>query len=116
MGILDNNQIIENPIPPNIRVANRLRNLTRQTFQTMVENFNSGSAMFWKNPSGVPAQDIADALGPDAAEIFNLHQQLGALLNNIKPESISEGTSIVGQFVTNPDGTVTIIDPDQNNN
>ena len=35
---------------------------------------------------------------------------LGQLIGNVKPEAISEGLSLVGQFTINEDGTVTIIE------
>lgn len=108
MGVLDNNQPNVPQIPVSERAANRLRNLTRQTYQQMVSAFNQGSSIFWQNPMGASPQEIADALGADAKEIFELHAKLGALLATVKPEAIAEGSSVVGQFTVNGDGTVTI--------
>jgi hypothetical protein len=48
------------------------------------------------------------ALGSDAKEIFELHAKLGALIASVKPEAISEGSAVVGNFTMNDDGSVTI--------
>lgn len=109
MGVLDNNSPNVAEIPAGERAANRLKMLTRQTYYQMVNAFNQGSTIFWNNPMGATPQEIADALGSDAKEIFELHAKLGALLATVKPDSIAEGASIVGQFTLNDNGTVTII-------
>lgn len=111
MGVLDNNQPVPNPIPVSVRAANHLRQITRQTFQNMVDSFNNGATLFWNNPNQASAQDIANALGSDAKEIFELHGKLGSLLASVKPESIAEGLSVVGQFTINNDGTITVVPP-----
>lgn len=105
--------ILNNP-PPQLTeaqvVANTIKSAAVQTFEMMVNSFNSGSIMFWNNPSASPSQ-IAQELGTDAREVFQLHYMLGQLINNIKPEAIAGGWSLVGQFTMNEDGTVTIIEP-----
>ena len=111
MSILDN--IGENSISN--QVANRIKNQTRQTFQNMVNAFNEGSKIFWQNPRGLTPTQIAEALGTDAREVFELHYALGLLINSIKPESIQEGWDVIGQFTMNEDGTVTIIEPENTN-
>lgn len=108
MGVLDNNQPNVPQVPVSERAANRLRNLTRQTYQQMVSSFNQGSSIFWNNPMGATPQEVADALGGDAKEIFELHAKLGALLATVNPEAIQQGTSIVGNFTMNQNGTITI--------
>jgi hypothetical protein len=106
MSILDN---IEGNFASD-QVANRIKNQTRQTFQNMVNAFNEGSKTFWQNPRGLTPIQIAEALGTDAREVFELHYALGLLINSIKPESIQEGWGVIGQFTMNEDGTVTILD------
>lgn len=96
------------PITPADRAANELKNSARQTFYSMVASFNNGSKNFWKNASATPEQ-IAQSLGADAKEIFELHAKLGALIASVKPEAIAEGSNIVGDFTINDDGTVTIV-------
>lgn len=115
MGVLDNNQMPINTVPVSVRAANKLKGMANQTFQGMVNAFNAGASIFWNNPNGATPQEIANTLGSDAKEIFELHAKLGSLIASIKPESIAEGSSVVGQFTINEDGTVTIIEPNQNN-
>jgi hypothetical protein len=112
MGVLDNN-VPQQVTPSPEMVANRIRNQTRQTYAMMVGAFNEGSKILWQNPRGIAAEDILNALGTDAREIFELHGKLGQLLSTIKPEDIAEGVSIVGQFAYNEDGTVSIVQPTQ---
>lgn len=106
MGILDNNNITPQ-IPNAEKVATRLKHQARATFNQMVKAFNDGSKTFWQNDKASPSE-ISAALGSDAKEIFELHGKLGELIASIKPESITEGSSVVGSFVINEDGTVTI--------
>lgn len=108
MSIL-NNRII-NKSSPEI-VANKLIHKTNQTFQIMVDSFNQGSKLFWNNPDKFSPSDIAEVLGSDAKEVFQLHYALGQLILSIKPEVIQEGLSVIGQFTINDDGTVNIPSP-----
>lgn len=108
MSILDNNNNAPNSAPTAKVAANRLIQMTRQTYQQMVRSFNQGSKVFWDNGMGFSPQEIAQELGTDAKEVFELHGKLGQLIASIKPEAIAEGTSLVGNFVVNEDGTVTI--------
>jgi hypothetical protein len=110
MSILDNS-IPQKPASEII--ANNIKVTTRQTFQYMVNAFNMGSRTFWNNPRATPLE-IAEALGTDAKEIFELHYALGQLIANIKPENISSGLGLIGQFTMNEDGTVTIETPTDN--
>ena len=107
MSILDEN-LTTQPIKPHI-IAHNLKLATVQTFQIMVNSFNFGSQNFWNNPDASPTE-IAQELGADAKEVFQLHYALGQLIANIKPETISQGLSVIGQFNMNEDGTVTIIE------
>ena len=110
MSILDNNQ---SPIDKSIQISNHIKNTTRLTFQSMVNAFNNGSQTFWNNPRATPSE-IAIALGTDAKEVFELHYALGQLISNVKPEAITTGLSLIGQFTMNEDGTVTILPPSGN--
>ena len=105
MSILDS--IGENSVAD--QVSNRIKNQTKQTFQNMVNSFNEGSKTFWQNPRGLTPTQIAEALGTDAKEVFELHYALGQLIDSIKPDSIQEGWAAIGQFTMNEDGTVTIL-------
>lgn len=105
MSVLDNNSQPQLSTPE--KIANQIKAETKSAFKDMVDAFNKGSKLFWNNSRSTPAE-IAAALGTDAKEIFELHGKLGALIGSIKPEAISEGSSLVGSFVVNQDGTVTI--------
>lgn len=111
MSILDRNDV-PNPVPPAKMAANRLINMTRQTYQQMVQSFNQGAQVFWANGMGASPAEIAAELGTDAKEVFELHYKLGQLIATVKPEAIAQGSSLVGNFTMNEDGTVTVIVPE----
>lgn len=111
MSILDRNDDVPLVAPSKI-AANRLINMTRQTYQQMVQSFNQGAEIFWQNPMGVSPADIAVELGANAKEVFELHYKLGQLIATVKPEAIASGASLVGNFTLNEDGTVTIVQPE----
>lgn len=107
MSILDNNN---SSIPSGAEMAaNQLIMMTKNCYQQMVNNFNTGAQVFWNNYRASPSE-IATILGPNAKEIFELHGKLGQLLASVKPEAIALGLGVVGNFTTNDDGTVTIND------
>lgn len=108
MSILDNDNDPTPAVPAAKIAARRLKILTRQTYQQMVQAFNQGAKVFWQNPNGASPAEISAALGLDAKEVFELHYKLGQLIASVKPEAIAEGASIVGQFTMNDDGTVTV--------
>jgi hypothetical protein len=103
--------ILNNPTPQQVptaeRVANQIVNQTRMTFQQLVSVYNEGARSFWANPRATP-QEVAAALGTNAAEVFNLHAKIGTLLAEVKPDAITAGQAVVGQFTVNADGTVTV--------
>lgn len=108
MSILDSNPLD----PSNAEIAARqIVQQARQTFAQMSKAFNDGSKLFWQNPRGATPTEIALVLGNNAKEVFELHYALGQLVGSIKPDSIMEGLSVVGQFTMNEDGTVTIVEP-----
>lgn len=111
MSILDNNPNVD-MIPPATRVANHLVSMTVRSYQQMVDSFNRGAIMFWQNPQGLTPDEIAEALGTNAQEVFALHYKLGQLIGSVKPEAIAEGVSLVGEFAYNEDGSVTIVHPE----
>lgn len=108
MSILDGN------VQPNLaeQSAKQIIDQTRQTFHQITDSFNDGTVLFWSNPYGLKPSEIAEALGPNAVEVFRLHYALGQFIASIKPEAISNSLSLVGQFTMNEDGTVTVIESD----
>lgn len=107
MSVLDKD-LSDNRPPAAERTAMDLLRTTKQTFEFMTMAFNRGAQQFWNNNDGASPQEIADALGTDAAEMFQLHAKLGQLLGEVKPDSIVEGLSYVGTIVYNEDGTVQV--------
>lgn len=99
--------IRQNPSTPE-EIAATLKLQAKNIYNNMVNTFNRGSKMFWNNPNGTPEQ-IAAALGTDAKELFELHYKLGQLVSSVDPIAIAPGTTVIGQFTMNEDGTVTII-------
>ncbi len=112
MSILDNINV--QPTEPEI-AAKQIIAQARQSFNGMVRSFNDGARNFWNNPRGATPTEIASALGTNAREVFELHYALGQLIGSVKPEAITEGLSLIGQFTMNEDGTVTIIQSDNTN-
>lgn len=107
MSLLDRQITYDEPSKAKV-AAKRLLMMTKQTFTQMVNSFNEGSKMFWENRSGATPEEIAAELGTDAAEMFDLHARLGALISQVKPGAISEGLSVVGNFTVNEDKTITV--------
>lgn len=107
MSIL-NDQIPNKQQPAQV-AAQKLIQITKQTYQQMVNAFNQGSQIFWNDGNGATPEQIAIQLGNNAKEIFELHHKLGQLIGSVQPESIQEGVSLIGQFTMNEDGTVTVL-------
>jgi len=107
VSILDKNND-ETPDPAKIAAADLIK-ITTQTYNQMVRAFNRGAEIFWANGMGATPENIAAELGTDAKEVFELHYKLGQLIATVKPEAIAQGSSLVGNFTMNEDGTVTVV-------
>ena len=105
MSIL--NQDVSFQDPEGERIGKELLFTTKRTYEGMVHAFNQGSQAVW-GASPENQQAALDFMGTDAAEVFQLHGKLGALLAEIDPDDIQEGLAIVGAFTYNEDGTVTL--------
>jgi hypothetical protein len=101
---------VNNRLPPTTpeQISEVLKLQAKNIYSNMVNVFNRGSKMFWDNPNATPEQ-IAASLGPDAKQLFQLHYQLGQLISSVNPTDITAGSSVIGQFTMNEDGTVTIL-------
>ena len=86
---------------------NNLLEITNSTFDRMVKSYRHGVDIFWRNPRATP-QEIADALGTNAAEIFQLHYDLGELIYKYDMSAIADKMTQIGRATINEDGTVTI--------
>lgn len=109
MSVLD--QAPEPVKTPAEITADTLKTHVRQTYQYIVAAFTEGARVFWANQSGIPAAAIADALGTDGQEVFQLHAKLGELIASVRPESVADGLSVVGEFSYSEDGRVLIPEP-----
>lgn len=95
------------PLDPAQRIANQLKQNARNTFRNLVTTFTQNSKLFWQNSAATPTE-IAAALGPQGAELFQLHGKIGQLLADVKPDSVQAGLSFVGQYTIGEDGVITI--------
>jgi len=104
MSVLNNNLTSERYAE---EAANSLVRIAKNTFGKILNSYSNGVQTFWNNPRATP-QEIADALGTDASEIFSLHYQLGQLIASVDPTLLEETSNLIGNFTQNEDGTVTI--------
>lgn len=104
MSILDKEVDYQNYA---VVVASDILNVYKQLYNNMIEQYRHGTLLYWRNSKATP-QEIADAFGTDAGEIFQNHYALGQLLTTINPEEVAQINELVGNFTINEDGTVTI--------
>ena len=90
-------------------VAERLISTTKKAYQILVNVFNETSTMFWLNQQGFTPQEIAEALGKNGKELFEIHGKLGQFLASFDPEAIELGLVLVGDFEILEDGSVRVI-------
>lgn len=90
-----------------------LKTQAKNVYNNMLNTYSRGLRLFWNNPNATP-QQISNALGTDAKELFELHYKLGQLISSVDPLVVASVSSIVGQFIMNEDGTVTILPPSGN--
>lgn len=102
--------ILDQPLrsgPSAEMVVNRLKTQAYRQFQSLIENYETGLRNFWKNPNFTP-QELSDALGPQAYELFALHGTIRHIIESVKPDQHLTPVSNYGAFTVNPDGTITI--------
>lgn len=97
------------PQPPQTpqEIASNLKIQAKNIYNNMLNTYTRGVKLFWDNPNATP-QEISNALGTDAKELFELHYKLGQLISSVDPIAIATGATVIGQFIMNEDGTVTI--------
>jgi hypothetical protein len=89
------------------QVAENTLRQGKQAYDAMESAYEQGLQRFWKNPHATP-QEISDALGTDAVEVFRLHGILGAAILAANPEATITDVATLGTFTPNEDGTITI--------
>lgn len=76
-------------------------------YDNMKRAYEQGLRDFWSDPRFTP-QELADALGSDASDLFRLHGGLKAAILSVNPEEQLSSVSDYGTFIVNEDGTLTI--------
>lgn len=88
--------------------ANRVREMSRQTFRQLVDTQKRGIEMVWENRQFTP-QQVIDALGDDAVKVFQYH---GALTEFISQLATLDGVDVEIKLPTNEftitDGKITV--------
>jgi hypothetical protein len=95
-----------NTITPEM-VSKNLISQAKRTFDGMKREYEEGLRRFWKNPNATP-QQIATALGADAAELFMAHWVLATAITQADATATLTDVATLGTFTINQDGTVTI--------
>ena len=84
----------------------RLKTITESLFARMLAVYQEGMTQVWQNPRGLSAQEVLDALGTDAGDLFRLAALLKQAINAALPGTIAD---VATPAVTiNADGTVTV--------
>ena len=95
-------------------VAERIYAINANLLQTIQDSLSEGYRTFWSNAQGVPPQDVAAALGTDAAAMMYWHQQFALLAGQVcqssgrpftVPTSIPENWS----YTVGSDGLLTLV-------
>ncbi len=112
MAIITGTTIPEGPAPT---IASMQVNLKRGTefqmnsqFRSLLSSFKSSFASVWSNPNLTP-QQVMDAFGTDAAQLFVLAGATVTMLNTILPGTLALADYMPPySYTVNQDGTVTI--------
>ena len=64
-------------------IAERIYAINVHLLQVMQDSLSEGYNTFWHNSHGVTPQEVADALGTDAAAMMEYHQRLGLMAQEI---------------------------------
>ena len=93
------------------RVNNRIKRLSVDTLNHIKAQHREMMQAVWNNPAGLTPQQVMDAFGSEAAELFQLSDQLLTMLGNVKPDDpyLAEAEAPYN-YTINDDGTVTIGD------
>lgn len=88
--------------------ANRIKEISKQTFRQLVDTQKRGIEMVWENREFTP-QEVIDALGPYAVQIFQYH---GALTELIQQLATIDGINVNLKLPTNEftvsNGSITV--------
>ena len=96
------------------RIRAAILGLSRRTFAAMIDAQRQGIDLLWlgreQGLHGLTPQEVCDALGEDAAQVFQFH---GALTDFLMQQATADGVSVdvaipPYAFTLNADGTVTV--------
>ena len=114
MAILNDNKLPAQPAEPTSqevaeRVAERIVNMSRETFNQLVRVQRQGITALWEQSKATP-QEIIDALGENAVKVFSYHAKITDL---VKELATDEGIDVDVKLPTNAftidlDGTITV--------
>lgn len=89
-----------------VRVKMQMSQAMQMSFNRLVQDFNRSFEMVWNNPMGLSAQEVFDAFGVNAAQLFQIAGATQGLINTLVPNT---STAVPpNAYVLNQDGTVTI--------
>lgn len=89
-------------------IAQQLKRQAVMQFNQLVGAYESGLRQFWKHPFATP-YELAVALGPEGAELFQLHGIIRYIVLSVKPDQILTSPDDYGTFTFNPDGSIKIL-------
>lgn len=92
-------------------VAFRVKSESLDLFQSVKQRHQKLMRIVWQNPRGLTPQQVMDAFGTEAAELFSLSDALLNLIKTAKPDDPYGDTQIPYEFTIHDDGTVTVGDP-----
>lgn len=88
------------------KTTHQIKTIASNFFQYSVNIYGNLFELFWNNPNGLTPQEVADALGAEAADLFISGNRLKDFINETKENSINYNAP--NYFTINPDGTVEI--------
>lgn len=94
------------PLTPAQEMANTLKGITAGQFRTLLQSWIDGMQLLWGNPDNTA--DILEALGTEAAELFQLSANTVQFLETLKPGCTTASLSMMRPFTVHQDGTVTL--------
>lgn len=84
----------------------KIKGSLQATYVQNVTVFNDVYNELWSEKDGITPQDRLNALGTDAAELFNIALAFGQAINSIHPDSVPLQPKM--PVTVHEDGTVTI--------
>lgn len=96
------------PVSEAQKIATKLKQDAYSNFQRLVSSYENGLYMFWRHPRATP-QEIAEALGTSAVEVFTLHAITRQIILTAKPDQVLSSVDDFGTYQVNADGSLTIL-------